>query len=98
MLHQVLLKLTHRGVKQGCVYRAVARHHENSRGLLSSCQGMQKVDGGMVAPVQIFQPQDERRIGGNRLAENAKLTQHPGWSGRKQLRVIFRAGGGQEPG
>ena len=80
-------------------------HHQEARGLAAPGQHGQRIHRGKIAPVQVFQPQHQRPLGGQRLECPGQLPRHP-LRGRTEqlaaqrltLRFLHRGGDLDEPG
>ena len=59
------------------VGRPVGSEHEQPRGLAPAGQAGQQVDGGRVAPVQVFQDEHEKLVGAQGVEGVEQLTEHP---------------------
>ena len=56
---------------------SVRPEDEQARRFAPACEHRQQVDGGRVAPVQVFQNQDERRVVAEHVERFDELSQHP---------------------
>jgi hypothetical protein len=55
----------------------IRAHHQEPRGRAAAGEHGQQIDRRRIAPMQVFEPQDERRLGGQRLERLGQLPPHP---------------------